>query len=295
MLANEGIQMNAFYIPQLGPAPRWCSFLDNITEEMEDQTGRSVYEDYKFVERGELARYVLDAFRPSVIFELTVCHHRLGLDHLVGTPALKPYMHGYFLSLKLYDAARVIANPYVHAEHRDKVIKAKIEKLSESRIRARKDAPKVNKALAEKIRRDQERELKKEERRKRHKGKDVATGENGEDGAGQEKPNLLNDDRFKAIFEDPAFEVDTSTREYTLLNPSSADWASRLFMDITVRKLMNMYRSDGEQLLRRRRTRVIKLRPMVWVMAVVTVMTVPNRKRAKTVVTLVVSLFSAAI
>ncbi|GJJ10434.1 hypothetical protein Clacol_004660 [Clathrus columnatus] len=42
---------------------------------MEDQTGRSVYEDYRFVERTEL--------------------DKLGLDHLVGTPALKPYMHDY--------------------------------------------------------------------------------------------------------------------------------------------------------------------------------------------------------
>lgn len=50
--------MNAYYIPQLGPAPKWCSFLDNITEEMEDQTGRSLYEDYKFVERSELAKCV---------------------------------------------------------------------------------------------------------------------------------------------------------------------------------------------------------------------------------------------
>jgi ribosome biogenesis protein ENP2 len=58
MLANEGIQMTAYYIPQLGPAPRWCGFLDNITEEMEDETGRSLYEDFKFVERSELARYV---------------------------------------------------------------------------------------------------------------------------------------------------------------------------------------------------------------------------------------------
>jgi ribosome biogenesis protein ENP2 len=54
MIANEGIQMSTFYIPQLGPAPRWASFLENITEEMEDQTVRSVYEDYKFVERNEL-------------------------------------------------------------------------------------------------------------------------------------------------------------------------------------------------------------------------------------------------
>lgn len=58
MLANEGIQMTSYYIPQLGPAPRWCSFLDNITEEMEDQTVRNVYEDYKFVERDELSKYV---------------------------------------------------------------------------------------------------------------------------------------------------------------------------------------------------------------------------------------------
>ena len=59
MLANEGIQMTSYYVPQLGPAPRWCSFLDNITEELEDQTIRNVYEDYKFVERDELAKYVL--------------------------------------------------------------------------------------------------------------------------------------------------------------------------------------------------------------------------------------------
>ena len=49
--------MTSYYIPQLGPAPRWCSFLDNITEEMEDQTVRSVYEDFKFVERSELSKY----------------------------------------------------------------------------------------------------------------------------------------------------------------------------------------------------------------------------------------------
>ncbi|KIJ39068.1 hypothetical protein M422DRAFT_32912, partial [Sphaerobolus stellatus SS14] len=201
MLANEGIQMNSYYIPQLGPAPRWSSFLDNITEEMEDQSTRSAYEDFKFVERGELAR--------------------LGLDHLVGTPALKPYMHGYFLSLKLYDAARVIANPYIHEEHREKVIKAKIEKLAETRIRTRKDAPKVNKALAEKIRRDQEREAKKEEKRRRLKGKEAATEET-EGVEKKDQPNVLIDDRFKALFEDPEFEVDTTTREYGLLNPSTA-------------------------------------------------------------------------
>lgn len=60
MTTNEGIQMTTYFIPQLGPAPRWCSFLENITEELENTAGgeRSVYEDYKFVSRSELAMYV---------------------------------------------------------------------------------------------------------------------------------------------------------------------------------------------------------------------------------------------
>lgn len=58
LTANEGIKMGSYYIPQLGPAPRWASFLENITEEMEDQSERNVYEDYKFIERKELRTYV---------------------------------------------------------------------------------------------------------------------------------------------------------------------------------------------------------------------------------------------
>lgn len=58
--------MSTYYIPQLGPAPRWASFLENITEELEDQTTRNVYEDFKFVERGELQKSVFH-FLLSVI------------------------------------------------------------------------------------------------------------------------------------------------------------------------------------------------------------------------------------
>lgn len=57
-VANEGIQMSTFYIPQLGPAPKWCSFLDNLTEELEENATETVYDDYKFVSRKDLARFV---------------------------------------------------------------------------------------------------------------------------------------------------------------------------------------------------------------------------------------------
>lgn len=219
MLANEGIRMTTYYIPQLGPAPRWCSFLENLTEEMEDQTTRTAYKDYKFVERSELTT--------------------LGLDHLVGTPALKPYMHGYFISMELYDTARLIANPYVYEEHRERAIREKIDKLAETRIRTRKDAGvKVNKALAEKIRKEEEREKKRTEKKARRSmaaadGSTVevdgdvdmdAQAEPDAEGAGEAKSakaSLLSDPRFKDLFENPEFEVDKESREFALLNPSS--------------------------------------------------------------------------
>ncbi|KZT10272.1 uncharacterized protein LAESUDRAFT_721606 [Laetiporus sulphureus 93-53] len=225
LLANEGIHMTSYFIPQLGPAPKWCSFLENLTEEMEDQTARTAYKDYKFVERSELAS--------------------LGLDHLIGTPALKPYMHGYFIALPLYDAARVIANPYVHAEARERAIREKVEKMAETRIRAPKNAGaqvKVNKALAEKIKREEERERKREERKKKRKAEkeqeqeavmdvdevvvveEADEAKESEDKTEEEKerPNLLNDPRFKALFENTEFEVDEDSREFALLNPSAA-------------------------------------------------------------------------
>ncbi|KAJ7234644.1 hypothetical protein B0H12DRAFT_1204736 [Mycena haematopus] len=218
MTANEGIQMATYYIPQLGPAPRWASFLENITEEMEDLTTRSVYEDYKFVERSELKT--------------------LGLDHLVGTPTLKPYMHGYFLSLKLYDAARIIANPFAYAEHREKMVRERMEKMAETRIRTKKDGAaagvKVNKALAEKILRDEEREKKRLERKRKRSAAAKANGDEVEGDAGDAegevdaempevvRPSLLTDPRFARVFEDPTFAVDETSREYALMNPSAA-------------------------------------------------------------------------
>lgn len=75
MIANEGIHMTSYYIPQLGPAPKWCSFLDNLTEEMEEQTVRNIYEDFKFIDRSELSAYVVSSF--------VVVYRFADLPHLV--------------------------------------------------------------------------------------------------------------------------------------------------------------------------------------------------------------------
>ncbi|KAF8192889.1 hypothetical protein K438DRAFT_2017997 [Mycena galopus ATCC 62051] len=205
MTANKGIQMATYYILQLGPAPRWASFLENITEEMEDQTMRSVYEDYKFVERSELKT--------------------LGLDHLMGTPTLKPYMYGYFLSLKLYDAARVITNPFAYAEHREKIVRERMEKMAETRIRAKKDgtaaAVKVNKVLAEKILHDEECEQKYLKQKRKRVAAAKANGGEGEagDAEGEGEDAEMPD---AAPRPDPTFAVDETSRKYVLMTPYAA-------------------------------------------------------------------------
>jgi ribosome biogenesis protein ENP2 len=92
MMANEATLLQSYYVPALGTAPKWCSFLDNLTEELEENPNTTVYDDYKFVTKKDLTN--------------------LSLDHLIGTNVLKAYMHGFFIDLRLYEKAKAIANPF---------------------------------------------------------------------------------------------------------------------------------------------------------------------------------------
>lgn len=218
-VATDSPQLSSYYIPELGPAPKWASFLDGVTEELEDDmesghgAGKGAYADYKFVDRKEL--------------------ETLGLSHLIGTPTLKPYMHGYFVSLKLYTTARLISNPQSYTEHRDKLVAAKVAAQADSRIRAKREQPKVNKALAERVRKHEEREEVKEAKRRERLGLGLPEEESkvevGEKGGHAGKPaiNILQDPRFKELWENPDFEVDEESREFELLNPATANIARR--------------------------------------------------------------------
>ncbi|PNY29149.1 Ribosome biogenesis protein ENP2 [Tolypocladium capitatum] len=178
LTANEGKQQHAFFVPQLGPAPKWCSFLDNMVEEMAEEVHTETYDNYKFLTLPELKQ--------------------LSLAHLVGkTNLLRPYMHGYFVASKLYEQAKLIANPYAWEEERMKRVKDKIEKERASRIRGGKKV-KVNQKLVDKL-------LKKQENR----------------GQVDTEAGLLGDKRFAQLFEDEDFIVDETSREFQMLNPST--------------------------------------------------------------------------
>ena len=41
--AQEQHRIGAYYIPSIGPAPKWCPFLDNMTEELEENKHRVIF------------------------------------------------------------------------------------------------------------------------------------------------------------------------------------------------------------------------------------------------------------
>lgn len=174
-LANEEKKVLSYYIPSLGPAPRWCSFLDNLTEELEETHQDTVYDDYKFITQKEL--------------------ENLGLGHLVGTNLLRAYMHGYFLDMRLYHKAKALVQPFAYDEYRKKKIRDTVEAARKNRVESKLKLPTVNRELAKKLQ------------------EAVAAPRK------TPKTTLLEDTRFKAIFENPDFEVNPASQEYRLLNP----------------------------------------------------------------------------
>lgn len=40
--------LQAYFLPALGPAPKWCSFLEGLTEELEESATPTIYDDYRY-------------------------------------------------------------------------------------------------------------------------------------------------------------------------------------------------------------------------------------------------------
>jgi len=178
-LANEQPKMQVFYIPGLGPAPRWASFLDSLTEELEESRTATTYDDYKFITKEEL--------------------YDLGLEHLIGSALLRGHMHGYYMDIRLYRKAVSAKAPNKIETMKKDYIKGEIEKLREKRVQVKSSLPGVNKDLFIKLQAD-----KMDPKPKKKK---------------KEQENLLEDSRFSSLFTDKNFEVDTTEEAFRLINP----------------------------------------------------------------------------
>jgi ribosome biogenesis protein ENP2 len=179
-IATEQSQILSYFIPSLGPAPSWCSFLDNLTEELEETPQTMIYDDYKFVTKKEL--------------------EGLGLDNLIGTNVLRAYMHGYFMDIRLYRKAKSIVEPFAYEEYRKQMIQKKIEEERVDRVQKKK-LPKVNREMAERLMEVNNNK-----------------GDNLKKNKKNKTTNPLTDERFSAMFSNPDYQVDPQSQEYKLLN-----------------------------------------------------------------------------
>jgi ribosome biogenesis protein ENP2 len=191
MVANEQHRMQAYYCPELGPAPTWAHFLDNLTEELEEQGEAPLYDDYKFVTRDELEDW--------------------GMSHLIGSNLLRAYMQGFFMDLRLYNRVKTASEPHAYEKYVQNQVTSKIDAKRANRITVSKRLPAVNKDLAQLLlsQPKQKRDLQEVD---------------GEEGQGEKAQgmisNPLGDDRFASMFTNPGFQIDTESFEFQRLNPN---------------------------------------------------------------------------
>eukprot|EP00330_Aristerostoma_sp_ATCC50986_P000683 CAMPEP_0114583810 /NCGR_PEP_ID=MMETSP0125-20121206/7500_1 /TAXON_ID=485358 ORGANISM="Aristerostoma sp., Strain ATCC 50986" /NCGR_SAMPLE_ID=MMETSP0125 /ASSEMBLY_ACC=CAM_ASM_000245 /LENGTH=297 /DNA_ID=CAMNT_0001777553 /DNA_START=367 /DNA_END=1260 /DNA_ORIENTATION=+ len=114
IVPNETVRIGTYFIPELGPAPKWCPFVENITEELEEELNPTVYDEYKFLTREDL--------------------EAISATHMIGTKNLKSYLHGFLMRIKLYNKLKKASNPFEYEEYRKEKIEKKLEEQRKTRI-----------------------------------------------------------------------------------------------------------------------------------------------------------------
>jgi ribosome biogenesis protein ENP2 len=142
----EAPRVGTYFAPAVGPAPRWCSFLDTVADEINKTTStedtsaaKQMYDDYIFLTREQI--------------------QALGADNLIGTPVVKAYMHGFWMDRRVHAKLRDVAEPFLYEKYKQDKIKAEVEKTRPMRMPIRtKDTAsrgaineRMQKELAEKM------------------------------------------------------------------------------------------------------------------------------------------------
>ncbi len=179
---QDGPRIGIYFVPALGVAPAWCSFLDALTEELE-QTSTALSnptgvadDDVKFVSHEEMEQLG-------------------GISSIGETNKIRPYMHGYFVERALYHKLASATAPYEASKKAIEAAEERVRKERGMRIPVRKQEQvvggKINKNYQEHLRRltESAKTDKKSLERKR-----VAE-------------SLLAGGRFDQIFNDPDFEI----------------------------------------------------------------------------------------
>ncbi|XP_018848422.2 nucleolar protein 10 [Juglans regia] len=196
LLALDCSQMPSYFVPALGPAPKWCSYLENLTEELEEGAQTTIYDNFKFLTKEDL--------------------EKLKLTNLIGTNLVRAYMHGFFIDYRLYKKAKALADPFAYDAYVEQRKREKFENERASRITIRRKLPKVNRDLAARILEGEEAENEKKDA----DDNDTKKPSKKKKGLGSE---VLEDERFAAMFRNKEFEIDESSYDYLSLHPVSSN------------------------------------------------------------------------
>ncbi|GMH01582.1 hypothetical protein Nepgr_003421 [Nepenthes gracilis] len=202
LLALDCSQIPSYFIPALGPAPKWCSYLENLTEELEDSGQTTIYDDYKFLTKEEL--------------------ERLNLSNLIGTNLLRAYMHGFFIDYRLYKRAKAIVDPFAYDEYIEQKKKEKLEQMANTRIALRRKLPKVNRDLAARLMNNEAENEMKDADQADKKASKKRKGMSSE---------ILKDPRFEEMFRNEDFQIDEQSTEFKALHPVASEKKPSLIED----------------------------------------------------------------
>lgn len=123
----------------MGPAPRWCSFIENLTEELEERQTETIYNEYKFLTQEEL--------------------EKIQAANLIGSKFVQSYMHGFIMKAKLYNKLKEKSQPFDYQVYKEEQIQSKLNKeLQKDKIFSKVQKSKVNEKLVENIKKGSEKE-----------------------------------------------------------------------------------------------------------------------------------------
>jgi len=113
-IASECVRIGTYFLPALDAAPKWCHYIENVTEELEEELVDKVYDEFKFVSHEDL--------------------EKLNATNMIGSKYLKQYMHGYLMHTKLYQKLELINDPFAYEKYRKELVKNKLEEKRKNRI-----------------------------------------------------------------------------------------------------------------------------------------------------------------
>ncbi|CAD7924031.1 unnamed protein product [Amoebophrya sp. A120] len=183
--ATDEQRVGCYFLPSLGAAPQWCSFLDHMTEELAETQRQHLYEDHTFLSKEQV--------------------HDLGAADLLGTKYLLPYQHGFLMDVRTFEKMKRIQQEERGGadlfDYEQKLEQSRKKQMEQNRPMRVPDAAKLaktrvqaNQKLFDKL---QDRVDSRQTELRRKKDQVANAGK-----------KLLEDDRFAKMFSNPDFEIE---------------------------------------------------------------------------------------